>query len=425
MSEGLIRRHARGGRAALAVGVLCSPLILTLGSPSPVAAQGALAQFRAAASADGMRQTVVRPEAPLSDELVDVAAPSAQAAVDSLGNSEAYGSFLYPSATVLSVPGLASGPTGHSVPRYPIIASSSSPNEPEDDASAGPVTIKAKSTPTSSVGTSSSSTPGAGVGRLLAYAEASGDGAAGTLAASARSESTAVDVEGVLRVASVRGTAKAERKAGQTTSSSTLEVGETSVAGVRVVVTDEGLALPGQTTPLPDTSPILKPLSDAGITVDLVDSEKIGGGVRSGALRIVVEQATPEGSSATTTYLLGQALATVAAVEADPEVSVVPPVEPPADASASAPQTGADAGLPTAPGLAGADTTPRGAQPPSDTPAVADGGTRRVVPTTLASIPFAKSSAVTFYLVLVLASGVALASQFALRRFGVRQTWTS
>lgn len=432
----LIPRPGRRGRAALAVAVLSAPLLVILSAPAPVAAQGALAQFRASASADGVRQTVTRPEAPLSNQIADVSVPSAQALVNSLGDSEAYGSYLYPGATVLVLPGLLSGPTGQSLPNYPVLAFSNSPSRPEDDASAGPVTITAKSTPTTSTGTSSSTTPGAGIGRLLATAEATGD-ATGTLAATARSESTAIEVEGVLRVASVRGTATAERKDGAITSSSTLDVGETTVAGVRVVVTEKGLTLPGQTVPLPDSSPIRKPLADAGITIDLVGTEKIAGGVRSGALRIVVKQATPDGSSATTTYLLGQALASIAAVEADPEISVAgpaaAPAAPPAEGFAVAPDTGTDAGssaglaapadLATGDSPLAAEQAPAAAGGPAPAPQAA-GAAPQVVPTALGTIPFAKSSALTFYLVLVLASGVAMASQLALRRFGVRQTWT-
>jgi hypothetical protein len=312
---------------------------------------------------------------------------------------------------------LLSGVIGQSLPSYPLLASSKDPSRPKDDASQGPAVIRATSTEKRSAGTTSFTPPSGG--RFVADAEVTGDQAAGILGALAKSEVSAIDIAGVLRLSAVRTSATAKLNGGKVTSSSTLEVGEASVAGIRVVLTAQGLELAGQKVPLPDGSPILKPLKDAGLTVEVVAPEKLKGGVRSAGVRVIQTQATPDGSTVTQSYTFGQSYALVAATSDD---TVTPPttgVTGPAPAPGGPLTAGGTSNAPQ-PSVGGTDVAPAPAQ---QAPAVA--GPIRAVPAALGSAPFTHLSTLSFYLVLVLAGVVAVASHKMLRRFGVSATWTS
>jgi hypothetical protein len=222
-------------------------------------------------------------------------------------------------------------------------------------------------------------------------------------------------------MSSVRSSATAALADGKVKTSFTLEVGDMSVAGVRVVLTDKGLVLPGQTVPLPDTSPVLKPLEDAGVAVELVQPEKLNGGIRSGGVRVVTTQATPDGSSVTQSYTFGQSLAVVAATSDDTPLSAAPNVG--AAPPAAAPQpAGTVSGGAVAPGT-GAAPQLAPAPEPNQAPAVA--GPALVPSAAVGSAPFAQMKTLSFYLVIVLAGAVTVASHAMLRRFGVSATWTS
>ncbi|MCU1595452.1 MAG: hypothetical protein JWO12_2844, partial [Frankiales bacterium] len=188
----------------------------------------------------------------------------------------------------------------------------------------------------------------------------------------------------------------------------------------------QGLALPGQAVPLPDASPVLKPLSDAGVTVELVKPEKLPGGIRSGGVRVTTTQATPDGGSATVSYTFGQSYALVTGTV--DQSSLVPTV-PEAPVPTGDGSTGGIAGPPIAPqpptdpGPVPAVVAPPpvvgSVTPPESAPLGAPLALSR------SSLPFAQMDSLSFYLVLVLAGVVALAAQQALRRFGVSSTWTS
>jgi hypothetical protein len=425
----LVRRNRRRTVGSFVTVCLLSGAVLVgLTGPSPAGAVD-LVNFNAQANADGVRQTVTRPDAPLSSKVEDTAVPSAQASIDALGNSEAYGSFLYPGASALSGPGLASGVIagfvpGTSVPSYPAIASSSSPSKPNDDASQGPVVIKASSTPEMSMGTSTFTQPGAGVGRLSALATVTADRSVGTLTATASSEATAVDVAGVLSMSSVKSKAEAHLVAGVVASSSSIEVGDLNVAGVRVVLTDKGLALPGLSQPLPDTSPVLKPLKDAGVTITLVQPEKLRDGARSAGVRVTRFQATPDGNSVTVDTVFGQTIAAISATVDQTSLDGPPIITPPPPSSGG---TGGVVAPPpptaTLPAVSPVTPAPGGTNPQTVAPQPAAAPIQATPVSGVA--PFARMDTLSFYLVLVLAGAVAFAAQKALRRFGVRSTWTS
>lgn len=414
--------HRTGTRLAVAAAVGLSGVLL--GAPAPAAALDGLDAYSATAAADGLRQTVTRPESVLVDQVVDAGTPSAQALLDGLGDSKAYGSFVYPGELLLSVPGLLSGPVGQTLPGYPLIASSTYPTVPKADASQGPLAMSASSSPTSSTGSSSFASSGPGFGRLAAMAHVTVDRASGTVTADASSRTEALDVSGVLRIASVSARAEVRRSGGRDTATSSVEVGDITVAGFRVVLTSKGLTLPGQTVPLPDTSPILGPLRDAGVSVELVPSQHLAGGIRSGGLRITVLQTTPDGGEIRTDYTLGQAIALVTSTAAAPQAPPLPPAAAPGATFAPNAPTPGDLGLvqqpAAAPGAPRAAAVPKLRAQPTIADRAASAGQR-----SLAALPFGEFDTLSIYPVLVLAASTAFASQLFLRRSGVRPIWTS
>lgn len=397
-----------------------SPLVAPLWWSRPAQAAPPPASFRASAAADGIRQQTIRPEAPLSDEVADAATPSAQAAIDSLGDSNAYSSFLYPGANALSVPGLLSGAAGRSLPSYPIIATSDYPSQPRQVTSAGPAEMSAGSTADASTATSSFVSPGSGVERLDAAATASIDRRASIVTATASSDMSALSVAGVLRISSVRASATATSRSGHITSSSSLEIGSTSIAGVAVVLTPAGFALPGQRVALPDLSPVLTPLREAGVTVELLGSDTLRGGVESGGLRISLNQHTPDGGSATVSFLLGQARAVVAALD-----GVGAPSATQAPAVLGAPGGGGAEHVAADPGAANSTqpVSPNGvaALNSAATPLVpASSPPLGPVSPVASATGRAAQSVISIYLILVFGGATVLVAQALLRKLGVQ-----
>lgn len=423
---GQVTAPRRAAGTALVVALL-TPWTWAL-TPQGAAAGAPVEAYEASAAADGVRQTVIRPEAPLSSMLVDIGSPSAQALVNALGDSRAYASFLYPGANVLAVPPLASGPAGRTLPGYPLIAASEDPLVPQADASVGPATVRATSAPNRSTGAATFAAPTTGAGELAATASAQADPLQGSVEASARSAASAVDIAGVLRLSSVRAEARARRGSGRTTSTSSLHVGDLLVAGARVVLTPAGLSLPGQVVPLPDTSPVLEPLRAAGISVELLPAEELEGGARSGGVRVVIDQRTPDGNKVTVTYVFGQVLAVVSAVESVPVgTTSTGPASTTGDRRLEAAPPGQAAlepaaALPLPPALAEAVQQAPPAALAVEAPKLPHVGVRQVV---LSAAPFTQMDALSFYLVLVVTAAAALVAQFSLRRWGVRPSWRS
>src|SRR4051794_14814560 len=119
----------------------------------PAQAAGFPGAFSTVAAADGLRQSVIVPGAPLSANVVDVGAPSVQAAVDSLGNSRAFASLPYPGDTAAMGSGLVRTLSGAPVPDYPLYVHSSDPIVPKQEVVAGPYAISAESSAAASKAT--------------------------------------------------------------------------------------------------------------------------------------------------------------------------------------------------------------------------------------------------------------------------------
>lgn len=409
------------GAAALAAGLVL-PATRASGQQAP-------ASFEALATADGVRVLVEVPGFPLTANIFDGGAPVTQAKVNGLGESVGYASMPYPSENLTTLPGMLLPLVGlPALPSYPLTARSEAGSAPEARVGEGPLLLEAESSPRAS--TARSVTGGAAglvnVGTVTSEVEAALD-EAGAVTSSGRSTVEALTVPGLLRVGAAESTARAERPAsGELRAESSFLVDGLTVAGVTVGVDDEGIRLPGQTAPVPDTEGLSPVLDAAGISMRYLEQVETEGGVVSAGLSISVPVQSPLGAPATATYILGRTSASVSAVHA-PAVSA-PPV--PVGSPGGAPTVGA--GSPstsgTGPGslaggpVAAPDLSSTGA--PTVAPGGTSGGTTAPVRPAGSVIPEASTAATVFYLTLVLGGLVALTGSFLVRTIGVRLLWT-
>jgi hypothetical protein len=371
-----------------------------------------------------MHDTVISPDAPLSDTLMDVGVPSAQSSVDGLGNSLGYGAAPYPGDTVVAAPGLVASVACSSaqrcdgLPAYPLIAASSYPATPDAKVDGGAFDLRAHSTQNASSGEASAggSAQSSSVGRLHALTNTTSDPATDGVVASATSSADVINVAGVLRVGSVLATAKAELTAdGKVKKQSSLSVSGASVGGVTVEITPSGIDVAGQKHTLPSVSPAASALKSAGITVRLIEPSETATGVTSGALVITQEQKI-NGKPSTHTYTFGAARADVVAVKAPPTTGSFGGTTPPV---ASVPNTGGTTAISGTPATAGS-TTP--GTPSRTTPAPV------VQPNTQAIrglAAFARMWTAQLYLILVVAGLVMIGAARLTTTLAVRRTWTS
>jgi hypothetical protein len=398
------------------------------------AAHADLNAFTAVAAADAMRDNVTYPDAPLSSNVEDTGAPTAQSSVDGLGNSTAYAAFPYPGESALSGPGLASGVVKQSLPDYPLIVSSSDPLRPKQSLQQGPLDLSAQSTPTTSVGSATfgQGTEDNGVGRLSATASSTVAGP--VLTAEAHSDAEVVTVAGVLRIGSVHAVAVARRAADGTISKrSELAVSQASVAGVGVEITAQGVVVAGQAQPVPTVGPVADALRSAGVTVTLVTPEETPSQIISGGV-VITQTQDVGGQKAKHTYTFGRAVASVFALsgatvaggqEAAP--SATPTSSRPSKSPARAPAASSAPAAAAPQAVAGEPVAiiERPPAPAAATVAVpaATVDVAAVAPVAqLRPVDFARSETVEFYLILVLAGIVAVGGTQLIRTTAVRQT---
>lgn len=421
-------------RTLLASGALVGALALLV-APSATGQEATPSAFDAVAAADGLRTYFVAPGAPLSPELFDGGAPVTQARVNGTGESVAFASMPYPGDTALSLPGLLLPLLGlPSPPPYPLIARSQSGTTPEASASAGAVELRAKSDERSSEASSSSGggdDSGTAVGRVLTHAVAKLD-AAGAVTSESRALVESFAVSGVLRIGAVDAKANATQPAtgGEHRASSTFTAEGVSAGGVAIGVSNDGLLLPGQKAPVPDSSGLSPVLDATGITVRYLAPQEIDGGVVSAGLAVTVPVAQPGKDPVTVTYVLGQVRA-IATSSAD----AAAPVDVLGDDAALGPEVGTDPPLgatpldplPASDGALGdgGSSGPLGSAADAAPGAAAGGGGTVGTARPVLARAGATSSASGFYLVLVVGAAVALTGGVLVRVIGVRLAWTS
>jgi hypothetical protein len=426
------------------VGVLliaagCGGAIANVVGSTAVAAQESSSDasggtYEGTASADGVRVTYEIVDFVVADRLADGGVPVAQAVVSSV-ESVGFASAPYPGDVVISAPGLAAGASGAPIPDYPLVASSQHPVQEEQSIEQGVVRLQSKSTATSSSAVGAAGGPddnSASVGATRASADVVHDEATGVVTSTAASSTSAFTVAGVFRIGRVSSTAKVvDSPDGDPKREFSTEVGEITVVGQTVALTNKGLALPGSSTPLPDDSPLAKALSDQGIEVRRLAAEETPDGIIAPGVEVRMKHPVPNATSpGVVVYRFGQAAASARGGLGSITVG--------GEALGGSTDLGGDGGASfTPPAASGAFDSSAGATSaplaPTAAPTVAptrSGGTGENAtlgrPELAAATPqWDKAWSMAFYIVIVIGGLVAVGGAQLIRLLGVRMPWTS
>ncbi|HZQ79907.1 MAG TPA: hypothetical protein VFE55_21440 [Acidimicrobiia bacterium] len=304
------RRAVQAGVAAIVAGLAVAA---TGGGLAAAADTGYAAGFSGTASANGIRMTFDVPNT-ASRNPVDGGGPTAQAHVDSLGNSAAFASHPYPGELPLSGPGLLAGalkdsfPTldAPNIPGYPFYVESKHPLAPHGEMTGPGQSLEASSDAVSSAAKAASGFGSASGSGGFVRSVATVGSTAEKVVAHAESRMTSF-VLGPFRLGEVVSTAEATlRSDGSIDRDGQISVTGATVDGVPVSLGTSGLTVAGTTTPIPSSEPAAKILEQADITVELAPKKVTATSVVAPAVRIV--QTFP-GKNGRITYLIGAAAA--------------------------------------------------------------------------------------------------------------------
>lgn len=330
--------------------------------------------FTASASAFGVRATLNVPGFAITDVPLDSGGPTAQAALDSFGQSQGYAALPDPGQFVVTLPGLGAGLLSggaaglppinfpYAVPDYPLAVATQYPSVNDRSVGDGPYRIEAHSTATSSSSRAVGGLQVSATGNTALIASDTSivvDGAQVTSSANTDFQGLTV---GPLAIGQVRAKAKVAMAAdGSIRPSSELAVDGLRVGGVGVGLGPDGaLSVLGVPVPLPIGSSITQLLDAAGISLEVLPPpDTAEGTVVSGALRVTLRDlAIPNVGKGTLTLTVGAASASLRSPA---------PVEPDAAGSIEEPSIGADGtgtgqdttglGLPSFGGSVPADAT--------------------------------------------------------------------
>jgi hypothetical protein len=374
--------------------------------------------FRIGVSATGL----------IVSSLADASGPTAQTRMDSLGTSVGFAAFPYPGDVIVGAPGLVTslllpqlGLRPPNLPAYPLAVSSQYPGQPSQKVDQPALSLSAESTSGSSAGhatATGSDSGGNAMGKAVSNATSNVD-SSGVVVADAASTVESVTINSILRIGRVVATAHATSSGtGTSTTRSSFSAEGISVVGVPVVLTEKGLVLAGSTVPPPPSSSVAQALAGSGIGVRYLAPVISPGEVQSAGIVVSVSVPSPTGNKFTVVYTFG--IVHAGAVEAS---------APPGPTPSAGPTTagGVVAIRPTAaaPGAGATIFAPAAASSPSN------GAQASAVPGTItgplrtSTVPAPTTSALSFYLVLVVGAAVAVSGSALLRHFAVRLAWTS
>ncbi|MDQ2648530.1 MAG: hypothetical protein M3Z03_03120 [Actinomycetota bacterium] len=382
--------------------------VAALAAPTALRAQAQdlPVSYEASAAADGLRAEVRTPGLFLSN-LFDGGLPVAQAQSNDLGTSQGFAAMPYPGESVGAITGLLLPLFGlPALPPFPLQVSASYPAQPDAAANAGVFVVNAsgrRDGATGSVTAGVNAGPARG-GYLEVSATTDVDPATGDVVARSRTLLQGLSVAGLISIGRVEASAEVTGGPGaETVKRSAFEVEGLALAGVRLAVTDKGIELLGLgDLPLPDLQ-LNQILEQAGLRIQYLQARETDGGIMSAGLEITIPPFLPAPYDLTLTLTLGRARASADVV------SGVADEEAPVD-------LGDGTGAIEVPAFSPVDLDASG---PGQRPPAAP-STR-----TISSIGALDVSVVSFYLVLVAATIVALLSVALLRRSGVKPPWTS
>jgi hypothetical protein len=275
-------RRVRYAQAALGVAGLATVLTGMIGTGGPAAADGNcenVTQYSAVAAASGARSTVAAPNLTLggvADEgsPADASLPGSQSQIDSVQGSKGWGGAPY-SATVADNAGAGGVDSG----QVPVFAVAQNPASPKSSKAIPGGSLDATASSDSATGKAAvgaSNTSGAGVGSVVTDTKST-CASDTTLEALADTTATGVDIAGVLKIASVHSHARAAvSPSGDKQLDGTVEINGATVGGQPVSITDKGVVLAGNPTPLA-ADPVTPALQAAGITVRYIAAVKDDG----------------------------------------------------------------------------------------------------------------------------------------------------
>ena len=276
-------------RLALAAVLAASALVVLL-LPAPRARAQTSGALLGTATATGSRGTYTVPNFLIVSTIFDGGGPISQAVFNTSGDATGFGSLPYPGDTAVNAPGLLSVATGKPIPvSYPFFVQATAPTTPDATASdpSGQYSLKATATNAAATGLASMGT-GASPSGAVSTSSVKTD-AGGTVTAVADAAVHGINLNGVLKIASV--TSHSESVLGPSdtkpvTKASTTVEGVT-VAGQAVIVGPNGIGVPGQSVA---TAPVVEALNaalkQAGLTVKTVAAQPIAGGTATSGLEV-------------------------------------------------------------------------------------------------------------------------------------------
>lgn len=319
--SGKHRRPADGkGRrriAATAFVTVLTPAAGTLGAAAAFAADypSTAADFTGGtyngqASADGVRATISLKDYLIVEDVLDGGGPTAQASLDSLGESTAFSSLPYPGATGVGATGLVSTLSGKSLPSYPFFILSQNPSNPEvtvkqpgyllhaesdADHSAAQTEVGATTTSGEEVGSFSTAAVDVVAGTITSVGEARTRLAVGALA-----------INGALSKATITRTPD-----GKVVKTSSFEASSIRLGALQIGVTDKGLVVGPEGAPLDAARQVGETITNAGVTVKFLPAVETADSVLSSGLEISMEQPIPNVGSAkgVVRYIVGRTFA--------------------------------------------------------------------------------------------------------------------
>jgi hypothetical protein len=322
--------------AGLAVGVL----------DIPSSGAGGTGTFSAMAASSALRVSLTAPGYAAVEELIDFGSPVAQAAIDSLGESNGFAAYPYPGTTFLAGPGTLAGLLGQGLPSfftYPLITSSSYPRQPKGELTQPGYHLMSASDASSSeaLAESGASTLDSAFGYAAASAGAVRDAVADVVTVQGTNRVKGFALAGVLTVGHTTSAAKVTRTgAGALTRNSSFAVDGISVGGRTVGLSPDGFVTPATRVPPPDAAALTAILARAGVTMRYLRGIDLPDGVVSPGLAIAWTEQVPNGPQLVLTVTLGQVIARASAEAGSPVVAELP--EPlPEPRAGPAPATGA------------------------------------------------------------------------------------
>lgn len=418
-------------RLLAALGVTGAWLITCSGAwPASARADVQPRSFTAVARADAVRAHFSATGFVASD-LADTSGPTAQAKLDSLGDSEGFAALPYPGDTAVSGPGLIValaapqlGVPPPQLPSYPLAARSQFPAQRYATVDYGSLQLAAHSSEESSSARAvdgGSDSTGDSIGSAVAGSSVSVSDS-GRLTSDAGATIQAVTVGDILRIGAMTSSAHAEATSnGKPTGTSTFSVEGVTVAGTPVGVDDQGFVMAGTHQPLPPHSSLAQALAASGISVAYLEPVTDGGTVQSGGLSVNVPQRTPTGNVVTVTYTFG-------VVRAGVWNDALPFLSSPAGSSAAPSYRSPGrsvapvAGGPETSGADAAHATPMTAELPHA--ATIGRATPGGIPA-FTRVRRSTTSAGSIYLLIALGGLMALGGTWVMRHVAVRFTWTS